>query len=78
MTLKKSYKNPKQKIYSSLDLFFRHFKMKKHLSETPLIEWNYLTPRSIILVARIDVNADILFLSLKSGDFLISLSNHEF
>jgi len=52
--------------------------MKKHLSGTPLIEWNYLTPRSIILVARIDVNADILFLSLKSSDFLISLSNHEF
>jgi hypothetical protein len=48
--------------------FLGNFKVKKNLSETPLIEWNSLTPKLIILVAEISIKTDFFSLLLESGD----------
>ena len=52
--------------------FLGNFKVKKNLSETPLTEWNSLTPKLIILVAEISIKTDFFSLLL---DLEISLSS---
>jgi hypothetical protein len=68
--------NPKPKIFLSYDLFFRHFqgKKKKLIVRTPLIIWNHLAQKFIVLVIKIIVN--INFLSLHGNLVSPSLSYH--
>jgi hypothetical protein len=48
--------------------FLGNFKVKKNLSETPLTEWNSLTPKLIILVTEISIKIDFFSLLLESRD----------
>lgn len=52
--------------------FFRYFKVKKHISETPLSKLNLWTLKLTILVVEIGVNINFLSLTPELNDLSLS------